>query len=588
MRDTSSIFQQRSNQFLDHIKAFSDLSRVHHTSHKNGGFPIFVVDNREYYEQSYFDELIENSIWRYLVNGVFHDLFTSEYCEANNIAFEWQYMPQQLTFSYVDEIEKNYCPVEFIIIRNGAHEGYRYTNCYNTEEGMRKLFDSKGLDSLFVIDFSSDSQSSFLHPPVVPHGFDGLIHRISLKNFFCSFFTEEAFGDYSSKAIGAVKEAYQYVGKQTITNLTYQQRPFFLKQAIRELSGFSYSTKKYVPTKKFNKDATLWYGKGLLPPVDLTVIRENFLIHQRYRALVGKEDFAKSFITSEYLYQTLTDNNTFDLTAIVTGYFKSIEQLLYLMLRIIENDGHKGDVWIQSSLKVGSKRFQQFNALGECQLTPGKPSRAQVRVKQGNSSYYDTSFAALVYMLEDYNNGWTVSTTAKDYISALLLMYSDECRNEHFHKDNIDDPKEVKEIREKTYLLLFYVLGGYDFSKGSQDEKIILGITDNSFESFYQKLIESGPGNYYFLRFGPERPILVAMPMQQEPPKYDKDGLMINPSLRFVKMQRDGLDNWRLDDWGQIEAEFSPNKTISVTRDSMPVSVAYVDKTTGKTTEIKW
>ncbi len=119
-------------------------------------------------------------------------------------------------------------------------------------------------------------------------------------------------------------------------------------------------------------------------------------------------------------------------------------------------------------------------------------------------------------------------------------------------------------------------------------EKTLLGITDNSFESFYQKLLESGPGNYYFLRFGSERPVLVAMPMQQEPPRYDKDGLLINPSLRFVRVPRDALGNWRSDDWGRIEAEFASDKTIILSRNNMPSAVKYVDKVTGNTSDIVW
>ena len=51
--------------------------------------------------------------------------------------------------------------------------------------------------------------------------------------------------------------------------------------------------------------------------------------------------------------------------------------------------------------------------------------------------YYDTTFAALVYALQGYETGWSVSAQSKDIISAWLLNYSDECRNEHLHKENI-------------------------------------------------------------------------------------------------------------------------------------------------------
>ena len=63
-----------------------------------------------------------------------------------------------------------------------------------------------------------------------------------------------------------------------------------------------------------------------------------FYKEKRYLALCGKEDFAHSFITSEYLYQTLRGNNEFDYTAIVSGYLKSVEQLLFRIEKFLLNN----------------------------------------------------------------------------------------------------------------------------------------------------------------------------------------------------------------------------------------------------------
>ena len=151
MRDISSIIQQKTKLFLEHIKSFSDLSRVHHIAPKNGGFPVFMIDNREYYEQSFFDELIENSIWRYLVNGVFNALFNGDYCLNNTLSIDWQDMNLQLTSSYVEEIEERYF-IEFAITRHEKREGYRYTNCYWLEEQMEAVFKNNSLDDLRIIE----------------------------------------------------------------------------------------------------------------------------------------------------------------------------------------------------------------------------------------------------------------------------------------------------------------------------------------------------------------------------------------------------------------------------------------------------
>ena len=545
-----------------------------------------MIDNREFYEQSYFDELIENSIWRYLVNGVFQDLFTPEYCFSNNLSCEWQKMHLQLTTSYVEEIESKFYPIEFVITRNGKREGYRYTNCYMPDqERYCNFLKSRNIDVLFVIDFSSEIQSAFLHPLIVPPGLDDIIKSITLKEFFSGFFSDAEYDEYVQGARKAVEDAYKYVGKRTVTNLTYQSLPFFLQSALHEITDFPYSTTVYVPNAGLKKPALSWYGSGVLSKGDKKIIRENFHKLERYYALIGNKDFAKSFITSEYLYQTLKDNNRFDFTAIVTGYFKSIEQFLFLMLGIVENDGHLVDVWIQSKIPY-HKVYQRLRS--EFRPNPTDINRTQVRIKPGNGGFYDTSFAALVYMLQDYGSGWAVSAQAKDFISALLLTYSDECRNEHLHKDNIYNITEVEAIRDKTYLLLYYVLGGYDYSKNGQSEKALLGIVDNSFENLYRRIMECGPGNYYNLSFSSGSAMLVALPMQQEPPEYDINGLMVNPALRFVRIPRKSIDDWHKDDWGEIETEFSDAKTITVRRDHMPIAVEYIDKMTGETKTIKW
>lgn len=584
MRDVSYIIQNKSELFLDHIKTFSDLSRNHRVAPKNGGFPLFMIDNREYYEQSFFDELIENGVWRFLVNGFFHELFTSEYCMIKNISCSWQDMHPQLTTSYVEAIEGRYF-VEFVITFQEKHIGYRYTNIYYTEDHLREMMEMKNLDEVVVIDFSSDIQSAFLHPLNVPRGCNNMIRKMTLKDFFCDFFSESEYYEYVTGARKAVEEAYKYVGKQTVTNLTLQSLPYFLQTALRGINDFPYTATQYVPIKTPNNTAISWYGTGTLAECDKRIINENFYNLKRFHALIGREDFAKSFITSEYLYQTLKDNNRFDFTAIVTGYFKSIEQLLFLLLSIIEIDGHSGDVWIQSKIPF-SRVYRRYQ--GEFRLNPTNTNKTQVRVKTGNGNFYDSSFAALVYMLQDYPSGWAVSDQAKNIISALLLIYSDECRNEHFHKENIYDIAEVEDIRNKTYLLLYYVLGGYDFSIIGQSENTLLGIIDNSFENLYRKIMEYGPGNYYYLTFPSGPPMFVALPMKQSLPEYDNDGLIINPSLRFVKMSRESLGDWRKDDWGEIEDEFSDEKTITVCRNYMPTDVKYIDKITGETKAINW
>ena len=55
--------------------------------------------------------------------------------------------------------------------------------------------------------------------------------------------------------------------------------------------------------------------------------------------MVGTADFAVSFISSEWNYQAYQLTENLDMTGIVAGYLKSIEQLLYCIFGILEDKG---------------------------------------------------------------------------------------------------------------------------------------------------------------------------------------------------------------------------------------------------------
>lgn len=576
----SSIVENRVAQYIDFIKSFSDSSKVHHFSNKNGGFPILMPDNSTYNEQSFFDELIENSIWKYLINGILSDLLSKEYCVEHGIECTWTYMHPQLTSSYIEDIENRY-PLEFIIVRKNRRIGYRYTNCYRNEEWFYKLFENNNLDELIVIDFSSKNCSSFLHPLIAPQNLVDKIKKVSFKDFFIDLFSYDNYLEYITAVRQAVVESYKYIGIQSVTDLTLQYLPFFLESESKAIRNFDYDTTTYSFSGTMNGDAQKWYDDGFIPESDKSIIKESFF--NRFISLTGTKDFAKSFITSEYLYYTLKSNNHFDYTAVVSGYLKSIEQLLFLIVNSIISDGHTEDVWIQS---INKKRKKSIES--EFRPNPSNKNRSQVRISSTTKDYFDTTLGSLIYALHDYKNGWDISDKTINIISAWLLMYSKECRNDHFHKDNINDINEVKTIRNNTFLLLYYIIGGYNFSRNVKGEKKLLGIIDKSYNYMYHEIMRYGGGNYFLLFFEEKKPIYVALPMPRENQHYDEDGVMINPSLRFVRLDRSIDVDWHNDDWSEIQNEYSDEKTIFLKPDNMPLHIKYIDKVTNEQTDITW
>lgn len=93
-----------------------------------------------------------------------------------------------------------------------------------------------------------------------------------------------------------------------------------LQNEVKELKLFSVNSKEH---KYIENDS-----KRLIQEHDLV---RYFLDEKFDEVFVGKSNFAKSFLTSEYLYKYFKKNPMFDYTPIVSGYLKSIEQLLYSM-----------------------------------------------------------------------------------------------------------------------------------------------------------------------------------------------------------------------------------------------------------------
>ena len=67
------------------------------------------------------------------------------------------------------------------------------------------------------------------------------------------------------------------------------------------------------------------------PQID--IMTKNYIDRGRWKAMVGSADFAISFITSEWNYQMYELTENLDLTSIVSGYLKSVEQLIWTIIK---------------------------------------------------------------------------------------------------------------------------------------------------------------------------------------------------------------------------------------------------------------
>lgn len=573
------IIDQQISKFTESITMMANMNLEHHFAIKPGGFPMLVNNNNAFYEQMFFNERIENAIWRYLINGVLKGLLSEEYCKKNSIACEWTYMNPQRTTSYLETIERLY-PIEFKITKKGKTAGYRYSEIFYFEERLDQIFENYHLDELNVIDFSSSNRSALLGKyMMVPPKYRTIIKLIPFRSFFLDFFPENIYIDYMAKVQEAISNAFNYVGLQTITNLTPQHLSYFSEAELDALAHLELSRISYTIFHRDRVKGDIAHILDSNPPIserDYSIMNASFYDSSRYRSLVGSKDFAHSFITAEYLYNTLKSNNNFEYTSIVCGYLKSVEQLMYLMTEYTLMHLDSKELWIKcNSKKHGKKLDEQFEG-------------NKVRFVPDNEKYFDTTFGSLANFLHDNASSWNISSGARERIYAYLRIYCDECRNEHFHKDNINDIHEVEIIRNNTLVLHYYLLGGYILSGDEQADEIHLGVTNRSFDRMYRALMKQGTGQYYLLKFSGSDPIFVALPMSQQNPQYDRDGILYDTKIRFIRINRDISEDWHADDWVKIEDDYGSENVVYVTPEHRPESIIYFDKMSGQQIRLSW
>lgn len=586
MTNLEQILQENTQRFLDFIKRYADGSRDQQITRKFGGFPLFIEGNSAFYNQVKLDETIENFIWRYLVDDVFRKLFCEEKCKEKNIECEWVIQPH-MAYSYVDSFEQ-IIPLEFIIAHDGKRIGYRYTNMYARGAQAEKFFMKYQLDELVILNFSSSDISTFVHefPTILSKECLEKTRVVSVKEFFTQYFTLEEYEYYLKKVRETVGEAYRYCGLQTVPNLTRQFLPYFISDIVDEIRNSNLPYEHYTVMKDMG-DLFPWQQTVLNDPRstisanDKRIIKENFIDKKRFLALCGSKDFANSFITSEYLYQTLLANNSFDYTSVVCGYLKSVEQFLYCIVKDLLGRNNSPALWIKSNTKREDLPAGVQN----------RSIRRQTHVEfiPANEEYFDTAFTPLINLIKSSNALWAVSPGATACITTLLSVFCDECRNEHFHKDNISDKKEVETIRQNTKILFCWLLGGLKLYADENRNRTVLGVLDSSFGDMYRAIRRvAGSCGYFEVVDSAGQTFLAAMPMKQEEPQINEYGQMHDTKIRMIRIHRSSVEGWEDDNWKSIEDDFSSEDVFYLSPDSMPKSITYVNKMNGQKKPITW
>ena len=495
----SELINKCIDDYINNI-AF-ELEQSHDRLFDSFGFPMFGETSYNYHEQVYYDSYLEYYT-RLMINKILQKMADEDVEEE----IEW---PELELY----DIYKGYTNAEyeekygFDFINYETKIGYRYTYFSSIEEADKLLNSNNDIDKIEIVMWEEKDTVCAIQYD------DERIKVVLLWDMFHELFENlpeneinSMYDLFTGEIAKAVKRANSLIFLTTLPGFTssylYRAREesmSAMQNEVRSISSFYVNNIDY-KNNEINSRVL----------INIYKLPEYFLDKKFERAFFGTSDFAKSFMTSEYLFRYFKDNPLFDYTPIVSGYIKSVEQILHIFC---ENYYRRKNV---------KKDFSDY--------TLGKYITAIKREKCFRKELI----------------------AAKNIIIGCLNSYRVESRNNLFHKDYFNEWNKVEQIRNNTLFLYIALFGAVDPEILTYDPSV-LGILNVEYNQLFKIVDESKYNTFSIVIDGKEY-----SRMWKEPRSrglvFDRNGLITNEII-FKTLKYDY------------------NETVKISRTKMPSKV---------------
>ena len=242
------------------------------------------------------------------------------------------------------------------------------------------------------------------------------IEKVTIREFWEQYFGHDEY-DLLVAHINAFNEqAREIIGFSTIVTPTDSALARFRVKTGDMLRTHPYTAN--IPDNIYQHQVDIW--------------TKNYIDRGLWRAMVGTSNFAVSFISSEWNYNMYLLTENLDLTSIVAGYMKSVEQLIWAIISFQTKNSFK--------IKAKGGGLIEFSA--------------------ENESLIDSTLGSLEKVFQKNSWMFDVNDFAKRHIVDAIADWREKHRNGFFHKHNLQSIDKVKEIRNQTLQLYFLILGG--------------------------------------------------------------------------------------------------------------------------------
>ena len=439
-------------------------------------------------------------------------------------------------------------PFDFIAIDKSQNRiGFRFEE-FSQDKDIVEYKKTKNIQKIGIIFLNNES----VDPAQYFDSRDGLLMPYNVKDVFELFFSGDEYSALKEKVEDYLAKCKDVIGYTSIPYLSPMNLAILKSTKASELKDPKSIPPQYSiidpQNPKIVNQNKLYLNKYNFDDENLQMIKTRFIKQGIYRALVGNADFAKSFLTAEWLFEVLKRKEHFDYTVVISGYLKSIEQLLYqiAMLFLTEN-GENGFRITQ----YGSKKYERIPFI--------KSNIKNMNFDFGSLEHFFRENPAIF----DVNN-------IKEIID-MLFCFREECRNGYFHKHNLDKWEIVEKTRSNALCLYWMLLGG---CKIDTSHFLTLGIDESDpFDLLCASIREFRNKKLDFVFEYEDTSINVVFDKLKNSMSFSKDGKEHYDGLWFIAVQDFSMETYELLDKGIEESQ-----RVLLTRENLPPKIWGIDR----------
>ncbi len=474
----------------------------------------------------------------------------------------------------------------FIISEKGKRYGYRFIDFYQDQD-VNAILQQNEVDEAYILrTWKPGRADEWISRENNQHAANAQkLKAISIATFFEQYFGVTEYEDFFSAIDQYLKDAREIIGHKSIkyfSTMNLATQKAFLEKILLDWQYKSYEF-KIIDRSDERVQEFLYFSPSLFPKTELDTMHKNYISDSIYKVMLGNQEFAESFLTSEWLFHSLKELKHFDYTAIISGYLKSVEQLLYKIVMLNVDNNCK--ISMSSANKIINKAkenqiatYKRYHDAWKVIPIDSNEKFKYIDLTSAQVQYMNSSIGAFEHFLRK-NPHILVYPERATTIADMVSCFRIECRNGFFHTHNLSDWKIVEAVRSNAIYLYFILLGGCIIPQTKMSD---LGfLSDDSFDELCKRIREFQHYNVEFIfEYTDGRKRNLIFDFLNNTIEYTDDGVEHYQSLVFYE-----VEEFCLEAYEKLNEGIRNDQIVYLRRDNLPTRIFGVYRD-GQTEEI--